>query len=325
MRIQLGLGNGTTEEVFGEIATSRTGLVYSGEHVDVMRERVEEARRMLNVDENRAIVDPAHGPARPEDGLWVQLSDEQVLRLLLHDLSDSWLNWCVEQVDEADDPDESDPDPSADAADYNPNRSDLSGRPPLPKFIGTGRYRVPVPPHYIRFYPKGLVDDCTIETEEWEPEPDEDEEDDDTDDRSDVPNEADDKPALVFRPKASTPTRKSRTRKSRPRSTRSGPTTAHHPPKSGGSHTASSCTQNPRRTSGAALRPSQTRCSDRQAASTTRRTRMGVLGSKGEPQPSQRVIASSTWIISGTAPPAATCVKHALHTTHTVCTAGQVE
>jgi DNA-binding XRE family transcriptional regulator len=58
-------------------------------------------------------------------------------------------------------------------------RADPS-RPPLPKFIGEGEYRIPVPEWYNRYYPKGVLEDTwSIEDEEWEPsDPDEDELDD---------------------------------------------------------------------------------------------------------------------------------------------------
>jgi hypothetical protein len=139
---------------------------------------------MLNVDENWAKADPAHGPARPEDGTWVMLSDAQVLRVLLHDLPDTWLHWCVEL------PDEADPDPGAGLT------ADPS-RPPLPKFIGEGKYRVPVPPWANRWYPKGVIeDDWSIEMEEWEPEPDEDE-DETTGDGSNMPDDESETAAAV--------------------------------------------------------------------------------------------------------------------------------
>jgi hypothetical protein len=96
MRIRLGWSNGTVDEVLGDIETTSDGLVYFGRHKRVVRERVREAHRMVNVDQNWAIADPSHGPARPEDGTWVQLSDEQVLRVLLDNLSHSWLNWAYE-------------------------------------------------------------------------------------------------------------------------------------------------------------------------------------------------------------------------------------
>jgi hypothetical protein len=86
MRIRLGWGNGTQDVVLGEIESTPDGLKHNGRHKRVLRGRVNDRRRMVNTDMNWAIADPSHGPARPEDGTWVLLSDEQVLGRVLYDL-----------------------------------------------------------------------------------------------------------------------------------------------------------------------------------------------------------------------------------------------